>query len=439
MIANLHKPVALLPVALLALGPATIEAQMFRADAQHSGLAAAAGVPVLHGVKWQYKTGGALVSSPIVTGEAIYFGSNDHNLYALDRQTGALRWKFPTKGRITATPAVVEGRVYFGSYDSQFYALDAAKGTLLWKFSTAGERHFSGSHLHGAQPAAEVVPDPFDVFLSSPAVAAGTVYFGSGDGNVYALDAASGTLRWKFHTGNVVHASPAVAQGTVYVGSWDSYFYALDAASGRERWRFKTGEDPDTHNQQGIQSSAVVADGTVYFGCRDSHLYALDARSGTKRWEFSTGDSWVVSSPAVRSGVVYFATSDSGLVEALDARTGRTLFSLDFNHWPFFSSPTIAGDLLYIGSHQGRVLAIDLETHKVRWTFATEEAQRNAVPYTNANGTPNYRAAVSDSFYDQLAIGNDRLMNIGAILSTPAVDSDTVYFGSWDGNLYAIG
>jgi eukaryotic-like serine/threonine-protein kinase len=399
MIACLHKPVALLPVAMLALGPATIEAQMFRSDAQHSGLASAAGVPVLHGVKWQYKTGAALVSSPIVSGDAIYFGSNDHNLYALDKQTGALRWKFPTKGRITATPAVVEGRVYFGSYDSQFYALDAAKGTLLWKFSTAGERHFSGSHLHGAQPAAEVVPDPFDVFLSSPAVVAGAVYFGSGDGNVYALDAASGTLRWKFHTG----------------------------------------EDPDTHNQQGIQSSAVVADGTVYFGCRDSHLYALDARSGTKRWEFSTGDSWVVSSPAVRSGVVYFATSDSGLVEALDARTGQTLFSLDFNHWPFFSSPTIAGDLLYIGSHQGRVLAIDLGTHKVRWTFATEEAQRNAVPYTNANGTPNYRAAVSDSFYDQLAIGNDRLMNIGAILSTPAVDGDTVYFGSWDGNLYAIG
>ena len=81
-------------------------------------------------------------------------------------------------------------------------------------------------------------------FLSSPVSGGNTVYFGSGDGNVYALDAATGVLRWKFHTGNVVHASPALAAGTLYVGSWDSYFYALDAASGKERWRFKTGEDP---------------------------------------------------------------------------------------------------------------------------------------------------------------------------------------------------
>lgn len=182
------------------------------------------------------------------------------------------------------------------------------------------------------------MPDTFDVFLSSPALSEGTVYFGSGDGNVYALDAASGALRWKFHTGNVVHASPAVAHGTVYVGSWDSYFYALDAASGQERWRFKTGEDPAINNQVGVQSSAVVAGDTVYFGCRDSNLYALDARSGAKRWAFSNKGSWVVGSPVVADGAVYFGTSDSGLLHALDAASGAELFQLDFHHWPFFCS-----------------------------------------------------------------------------------------------------
>jgi endonuclease/exonuclease/phosphatase (EEP) superfamily protein YafD len=55
------------------------------------------------------------------------------------------------------------------------------------------------------------MPDPFDFYLSSAVVANGAVYFGSGDGNVYALDAANGSLKWKFHTGNVVHASPALA------------------------------------------------------------------------------------------------------------------------------------------------------------------------------------------------------------------------------------
>ena len=114
-----------------------------------------------------------------------------------------------------------------------------------------------------------------DFYLSSPAYWDGTVYFGTGGGNVYALDAASGNLKWKFQTGDVVHASPAIADGTIFIGSWDSYFYALDAATGKEKWRFKTGEDPDIHNQVGIQSSAVVADEVVYFGCRDSNFYAL--------------------------------------------------------------------------------------------------------------------------------------------------------------------
>ncbi len=58
------------------------------------------------------------------------------------------------------------------------------------------------------------MPDPFDFYLSSPTLANGNVYFGSGDGNVYALDAVTGSLKWKFQTGDVVHASPAIANGT---------------------------------------------------------------------------------------------------------------------------------------------------------------------------------------------------------------------------------
>jgi outer membrane protein assembly factor BamB len=93
------------------------------------------------------------------------------------------------------------------------------------------------------QPRNQTIADPFDVFLSSPVVVKNTVYFGSGDGNVYALDAATGEQRWKFKTGDVVHASPAFADGVLFFGSWDSYFYAVDAATGKEKWRFHGGED----------------------------------------------------------------------------------------------------------------------------------------------------------------------------------------------------
>lgn len=67
---------------------------------------------------------------------------------------------------------------------------------------------------------------------SSPAVVRGVVYVGSGDGNVYALNAATGAVRWSHDTGGVVNSSPAVINGTVYVGSDNSEVYALNAATG---------------------------------------------------------------------------------------------------------------------------------------------------------------------------------------------------------------
>src|SRR5215470_13945538 len=101
----------------------------FRADARHDGVYAGGGVPVLHGVQWKFRAGAPILSSPAVSGGLVYFGSNDHNVYALDAHSGALRWKFATKGRVTASPAVAAGVVYVGSYDGKFYALDAASGT----------------------------------------------------------------------------------------------------------------------------------------------------------------------------------------------------------------------------------------------------------------------------------------------------------------------
>src|SRR6202008_1654861 len=124
------------------------------------------------------------------------------------------------------------------------------------------------------------------------------------------------------------HASPAISGGTLFVGSWDSYFYALDAGSGKEIWRFKTGDDPVIHNQVGIQSSAAVADGVVDFGCRDSKVYAVDTTTGRDRCSDHNKGSWVISSPAVLDGKVYFATADTGLLQAFETKSGAPLFSL---------------------------------------------------------------------------------------------------------------
>jgi outer membrane protein assembly factor BamB len=426
-------------LALAVLSPASLAADspMFRADAAHSGIYNAAGVPSFTKVKWQFHTGGRVYSSPAIVKGVVYFGSTDHYLYAVDQQTGALKWKAKTGSLVSSSPAVENGTVYFGSFDGIFYASDAETGKLKWKFQTAGERRYTGTHLHGSQPVAESMPDPFDFYLSSPTVWDAKVYFGSGDGNVYALDAATGNLAWKFKTGDVVHASPAIADGTVYIGSWDSYFYALDAKTGKEKWRFKTGEDPDIHNQVGIQSSAVVAGGTVYFGCRDANLYALDAKTGAKKWAFNNKGSWVIGTPIVKDGKLYFTTSDSGMFYGLDAKSGTSIFSLKFQ-WPMFSSPAIAGSTLYIGTHEGKFMAIDLTAQKVAWTFQTDGSRKNGPTYSKPDGSPNYEVAFEDDFYDDVIIGVRKMLSIGVVLSSPAIVDNVVYFGSSDGNLYAL-
>lgn len=410
---------------------------MFRGNPNHTGVYDAIGVPKLTGVKWKFHTNGYVISSPAVANDTAYVGSTDGYLYAVDLATGAQKWKFKTDARIASSPAVEGGVVYFGSYDGKFYAVDAASGQLRWKFAIPGERRFAAKHLHGVLPEGETMPDPFDCYLSSPVVSSGQVYFGSGDGNIYALDAVSGTLHWKFQTGDVVHASPALANGTLYVGSWDSYFYAIDAATGKEKWRFKTGEDHEISNQVGIQSSAAEADGLVYFGCRDSNLYALDAATGEKKWVYNNKGSWVIVSPVIKDGKLYFATSDSALFHAVDAKSGKESFSLKLA-WPMFGSPAIAGDFLYLPSEDGKLRAIDLKTQKVGWEFQTEGSQQNLAAFTKPDSTPNYAAAFAENFYDNLVIGVNKLYSVGMILSSPAIVGNVIYFGSMDGNLYAI-
>src|SRR6185312_15682995 len=77
--------------------------------------------------------------------------------------------------------------------------------------------------------------------MSSPTVLGQTVYIGSGDGRLYALDRTEGTKKWSFDASNPIASSPAVGNGAVYVGTRDGHFFAVDAASGKQRWKFATG------------------------------------------------------------------------------------------------------------------------------------------------------------------------------------------------------
>lgn len=412
----------------------------FHGDLARSGVYDSSGPAQLHDVKWTFKTSGPIVASPVAAGGTVFIGSLDNYLYAIDETTGQQKWKFRTLGgrQITSTPAAVNGVVYFLGFDGIFYALSADKGEQKWIFSTEFERRFQANRLHGYPPGFQTIADSWDLYSSSPAVTNGKVYFGSGDGNVYALDAQTGALVWKFPTGDVVHASPAVVNGTVYIGSWDSFFYAIDAETGQEKWRFKGGEDLFIHNQQGFQSSAAV-DGIVYTGCRDGHLYALDAATGRKRWDYSTSKGWVNSTPAVRDGVVYAGTSDGFRFFVLDAKTGRLRFNFDAKG-AVFSSPALAGRLVYFGSSNGRFYALEANTGKLASEFQTESAKNDPMKILKPDGGLNNDAAYAPYFrdYQDMVLAFYRIFSVGAIWSSPTVSNGVVFFGSTDGNLYAL-
>jgi eukaryotic-like serine/threonine-protein kinase len=426
-------------LALLAATLPTVAAAdaMFRSDAAHAGVFASEGPRQFHRVKWTFPTGNRIVSSPAMQGDTVYFGSDDGNIYAVNATDGRQLWKYATRGAVASSPAVANGIVYAMSYDGHFYALNAKTGALRWKFNTAGERRFEAKGLHGMTPSAQTFFDPYDIYLSSPVVAAGSVFFGSGDGHLYALDAESGQLRWKFKTGDVVHASPAYADGVVYFGSWDSYFYAVDAKTGAQKWRFHGGEDDVIHNQVGFQGSAAVVNGVVYVGCRDSNFYALDAATGAEKWKFNNGGSWVITSPAVVDGKVIFGTSDTALYHVLDAQTGKPILKQEGRAF-MFASPVVAGNTVYQGALNGTVEARDLATGELLWYFQTEASRQNKAWVLTSERRFNMPMLFRSSLGEASVVSADRQSSVGSIFSSPLVAGGVLFLGSTDGNLYAV-
>lgn len=434
MTARLAISIAL---ALTLLSASAHADSMFRGNPAHTGDYAGPSVRQFHKLRWSFQTGDRVMGSAIVDQGRVYVGSNDGHVYAIDADTGHQLWNAVTGGPVPSTPALANGTLYVTSYDGKLHALDAGTGATRWKFGTEGERRFEAKGIHGQLPKSQTMPDIYDSYLSSPVVVNGVVFFGSGDGHVYAVDAATGALHWKFATGDVVHASPAYADGVIYVGSWDGKFYAIDAVTGTQRWQFQAGVDPAIHNQQGFQSSAAVVDGVVYVGCRDAHVYALDAKSGEKRWEFSTGLSWVNTTPAVRDGKVYVATSDTALIHALDAATGKEIFQQKAKSY-IWASLALAGDGFVVGQFNGTLEGRDLKTGDLLWRFTTDAAKKNAGWVLNSDGGFNGPLMYHSNWLEEPAEAMARQYSVGSFVASPTIAGGVVYIGSTDGKVYAI-
>ncbi|MDA1265408.1 MAG: PQQ-binding-like beta-propeller repeat protein [Planctomycetota bacterium] len=147
-------------------------------------------------------------------------------------------------------------------------------------------------------------------------------------------------LVWEFDTGGVVESPPTVVDGSLYCGTFNNCLYALDAASGQELWRFLVGGL--------VRASPSVVDGTVFFGADDNRFYAIDALTGQKRWSVTLGDGGEQSSPTILDGVRYFG----GFDHEVDVASGEVLWTTTTGG-AILSSPAVADGLVAIGSQGG--------------------------------------------------------------------------------------
>lgn len=239
-------------------------------------------------IEWDYFT-----APPVIADGVVFVGSGDGHLYALDLATGALRWQFKTGDRIRAAPLVEAGTVYQPSGDDVVYALSATDGRLRWRFETEGTK------LDRSQGFIRS-----DIF-TRPSLRDGLLIFGSRDGNVYAVEAATGQKRWNFAYGTTWAMSTVADADAVYVGwSTNNMISALDLRTGTMKWEFKASAHTYT-------TGLLVGDDT-YWGSADGRIYGLDRTSGVRKWTYDVGSD-VYSTLVHDDGTLYFGADDGRL------------------------------------------------------------------------------------------------------------------------------
>lgn len=368
-------------------------------------------------VLWKMSTGGGIHGAPALSGNAVYVGSNDMHLYAMDKTSGKPIWKFRSGGAIKSDPAIAGNKVIFASADGNIYAVGKDKGDLLWTFRTNGEQTY----------------DLWDYYHSSPVAHENMIYAGSGDSSVYAIDAHSGKMVWRFKTGGVVHASPVVRDGRIFIGSYDGYFYTIDAKSGSLVWKFKTLGDPAFPKGE-VQRAAWVDDETVIFGSRDFYIYALDAKTGAVKWNMKEKGSWVIATPAIHHGNLYVGTSDTHQFYGMDARTGKINWVLPLN-MRVYATALIIGHTLVFGCFNGKVYFVEPGSGKVKGTFQTTQSKQN---YAQVYDPTDHIRKDFDMYGDNYLRAESQILSLGSILSGPVAEGNTLYFGDASGFFYAL-
>ena len=339
-------------------------------------------------------------------------------------------WIARTAGPVVASAAIVQDTVYVGSQDGYLYALDLETGALRWRYRIGAP------------------------ISSAPAVAADKVFVGCDDGAVYCFLAEGdkrlteervGCQLWRFPTDGPVAGSPLVTfSGRAVFGSEDGSLYAVDGASGRKIWEFATGKPIVASPVKSENPVPVVSDkgsGTVerdviFCASENGSLYALGERDGSVLWSFSTGAP-LRTSPIVTAKKVV-AVNQDGRAVALDVRNGREIWTQTLPGAPG-GSPAIDEKRVIVPLVSGQLVGLSLATGDAEWSAqlpggaeSAPVAVQSAALYLGSTNGHLYAVDRSSG-----AIKWDFQAG-GPISASPAVAHGKLVCGSRDGSVYAF-
>jgi len=244
---------------------------------------------------------------------------------------------------------VANDTLFLGSMEGKLVAIDILSHTRLWEVPLETSKQAAGGF--GCAPASTAV-----AIYGSPAVAEELVYVGGYNGKIYAFSVGKDEPRWVYpREGNLqpIVGGAIVSQGKLYFGCCDGKVYALDAAEGYKEWEFQTGDK--------IWSTPVIDGDTLFVGSFDKKLYALSATDGSKKWEFETGGA-IASTPLVYNNTIYIGSFDRNLY-AVNATDGSLVWRSEVkaDNW-FWTGPVICNNTIYAGNLDGKVYSLDAET-----------------------------------------------------------------------------
>ena len=262
--------------------------------------------------------------------------------------------------------------------------------------------------------------------VSKPAFYEGNVIFGSIDNRVHVISLRNGKLSWTYPTDRPIHSSPTVAEGHIFIGSDDNYLHAVNAFTGRRAWRFEAGS--------AVRSTPLVQHDSVFFGSEIGDFFVLDL-GGSLRWRHRTKRA-ITASAASAQGMVFFGSVDWNLY-ALDVKSGWVV-------WRFrtekatISTPCIADKYVFTGSTDGNIYCLDMRNGKKIWQYSTEhQVTGSPIIYKDS-----LFCGSVDGYLYCLEYQTGRLRwkfrTDGPITGTPVAGNDIIYFGSLDHRIYAL-